>query len=265
MAAFDPHTQEVRFLLADGKTPIAVPIPEIDALNHISLSVCITYGAQLGACFIMLVVLVIMTPSNKFKTVSTILHILALVMCIIRMSLLIAYFPSGFNEFYNYWAVDYTSVSPGDYRTSIMGNVASLLVVIVIEAALVAQAQAMVHMWHNAVKHTLFIVSILLTLLTVSWRLAFTIFQCQATLDLESAHPFRWVARWSVITNAVSICWYCAIFNIKLTTHVFCNRGILLRSCKSLTAMDALVMTNGILMIVPGSFHRLGLHCAFPL
>ncbi|KAF4125968.1 pheromone alpha factor receptor [Geosmithia morbida] len=257
MAVFDPHKQDVRFLGADGKTPIHIPIPAIDAFNNGSVGLSVTYGAQLGACIIMLFVVVIMTPRAKFRAMSTILHILALLLCVVRMSLLIAFFPSAFDEFYNYWSSDYSSVPLGDYQVSIAANAISLLLVIIIEVALFVQARAILHLWPHIVKYTLSTVSIIVTLLTVSWRLAFTVFQSRAIMSAESAHPFRWVAQWSIITNVVSICWYCALFNVKLVIHVITNRDILLRSYRSLTPMEVLVMTNGILMIVPVIFSAL--------
>lgn len=251
MADFNPYEQSVSFLAADGKTPIEVPLPAIDSFNEESVSVCINYGTQLGAAFIMLLVILLMTPSHKFRRPSTILHITALVFCIIRMAMLSAFFPSPFNEFYNFWAGDYSSVSAKHFHISVAGNCFSLLLVITVETALMYQAWTMVHLWPNLAKYTLSAVSLIITLLTVSWRLAFTVVLSKATLQEESARPVRWVVQWSIITNAISICWFCALFNAKLILHLATNRS-LLPSNRTLKPMEVLVMTNGILMIIPG-------------
>lgn len=253
MAGFDPHTQTVNFLAADGETPIEVPIPFIDKFNEESVSICINYGTQLGACVLMLLVLLIMTPSNKFRRPSTILHIIALVFCSIRMALLASFFPSPFNEFYNYWAGDYSSVEDYHFHISVGANCFSLLLVVAVEFALVNQAWTMVNLWPSAAKYGLVIVSAGVTLLTISWRLAYTVVLSKAVYAAESARPMRWVVQWALITNAVSICWFCALFNIKLVLHLVSNRRFL-PSCQALTPMDVLVMTNGLLMIIPGMF-----------
>lgn len=251
MALFDPYTQTANFLAKDGETPIEVPIPLIDKFNEESVSISINYGTQLGACVIMLLVLLIMTPSNKFRRPSTILHIIALAVCSIRMALLASFFPSPFNEFYNYWAGDYSSVDDYHYHISITANAFSLLLVVAIELALMNQAWTMVNLWPSVSKYALVIVSAGVTLLTISWRLAYTVVLSQAVYAAESARPIRWIAQWAIITNAVSICWFCLLFNVKLVLHLVSNRS-LLPSCQSLTPMDVLVMTNGLLMIIPG-------------
>lgn len=251
MADFDPHQQTVRFLTGGGKTPIEVPIPLIDAFNQESVSISINYGTQLGACVVMLLVLLIMTPSNKFRRPSTILHIIALVLCSIRMVLLASFFPSPFNEFYNYWAGDYSSVEDYHYHVSVAGNTFSLLLVVAVELALMNQAWTMVNLWPSVAKYCLVIASAGITLLTISWRLAYTVVLSKAVYAAESARPIRWIVQWAIVTNAVSICWFCALFNVKLLLHLVSNRRIL-PSCQSLTPMDVLVMTNGLLMIVPG-------------
>lgn len=253
MAAFDPYTQTVNFLAADGKTPIEVPIPLIDKFNEESVSISINYGTQLGACVIMLLVLLIMTPSNKFRRPSTILHIVALVFCSIRMALLASFFPSPFNEFYNYWGGDYSSVDDYHFHVSVAANCFSLLLVVAVELALMNQAWTMVNLWPSVSKYCLVFVSAAVTLLTISWRLAYTVVLSRAVYAAESARPYRWVVQWAIITNAVSICWFCALFNVKLVLHLVSNRSIL-PSSQSLTPMDVLVMTNGLLMIIPGEY-----------
>jgi pheromone alpha factor receptor len=251
MEAFDPHTQLVSFLAADGETPIQVPVDAIDSFNEESVSVSINYGAQLGACIIMLFVMLIMTPSHKFHRPSSVLHIAALVVSIVRMALLSAYFPSPFNEFYNFWAADYSSVPMTDFYVSIAGNTFSLILVVVIEAALFNQAWAMVSLWPNMAKYTLSILSVGITLVTVGWRIAFTVIQNKAVLSLVPPAEFLWVAHSMVITNALSICWFCALFNVKIVSHLVTNRSVL-PSNRALTPMEILIMTNGLLMVIPG-------------
>lgn len=257
MSQFEARTQPVRFLAADGETPIDIPIPAIDVFNVVSISTSINYGAQMGACIMMLLVVLIMTPSDKLRRPSTLLQISSLVVCTIRMALLNVFFLSPFNEFYNYWAGDYTEIASIHFHNSIAANVFSLLLVISTEASLVHQAWALVNLWPSLCKYTLSAVSVTLTLLTIGWRMVLVVILNQAVTSAESTRPLHWVFHGAMITNAASICWYCALFNIKLAIHVVTNRGILLRRYRSLTPMEVLVMANGLLMIVPGPFINL--------
>ena len=251
MDGFDRHAQPVRFFGADGKTNVSVPIPEIDKFNAESLSMCLNFGIQIGVCVAMLLVLLVMTPSSKFKRASTILHVVALVVCITRTGLLTAFYLSPFNEFYNYFASDYSSVSAHHYHVSVVANVFNLLLVIAVEAALMNQAWAMVHLWPSISKYAVVSMSLIVTLQTVGWRTAYVVFLNKFALAADSPISVVWIAEAGYITNAVSICWYCAVFNAKLVLHIATRRGVL-PSLQTLTPMEVLVVTNGLLMVVPG-------------
>ncbi|KAF7543802.1 hypothetical protein G7Z17_g10448 [Cylindrodendrum hubeiense] len=253
MSDFDPFSQNVSFLAGDGNTSLSVPLSMVDAFHAESVSICLNYGTQLGACIIMLAVILVMTPSSKFRRPSSILHITGLTLCVIRMALLSAYFPSPFNDFYAFWAGDYSRVPVQDFVISIVANTFSLLLVIAIEASLMHQAWTMVKLWPNFWKYSIAAFSAFITLFTIGWRLAFTVIQNKAVLSLIPPENMRWLIHLMVITNAISICWFCAIFNIKLVIHLVSNRGVL-PSYKTMTPMEVLIATNGMLMIVPVIF-----------
>lgn len=243
----------VSFYAADGETLLQVPIPQIDSFNDYIVSVCINYGTQLGATLAMLFVTLIMTPTAKLRRPSGVLQVLVLLLCAIRTALLAAWFLTDFTEFYNVFAMDYSSVPGYQFHFSIAANALSLMLVIAVEIVLMHQAWAMVALWPDAARYVLSILSICITLLTVGWRLAATVVSNKAVLSLQSTKDSIWISQWAVITNAISICWFCALFNAKLVAHLITNHGILPTN-RSLTPMEVLVMTNGVLMIIPGSY-----------
>lgn len=253
MSSFDPFHQNVTFLAADGETEIQVPLLLVDAINNESVSICINYGAQLGASLVLLVTVLVMTPSSKLRRRSNVLNVLGLLFSTIRMVLLCAYFPSPFNAFYAFWAQDYSRVPRRDYDVSITANTFSLFLVVIMEAALMNQAWTMVSLWPRVWKYLASAASIVFTMATIGWRIAFTVIQNDAVLSLTPPSSLRWLLYAMLISNAISICWFCALFNIKLVIHLVSNRGVL-PSSKNLTPMEILVMTNGILMIVPGMY-----------
>ncbi|KAK7402504.1 pheromone alpha factor receptor [Neonectria punicea] len=253
MGDFDPFSQNVTFLAADGKTPLSIPMALIDGFHNETAGVCINYGAQLGACVIMLATLLVLTPSSKFRRPSSILQITGLVLCTLRMALISTWYLSPFTGFYTFWSGDYSYVSSRWYATSVAANTSSLLLVIAVEAALMHQAWTMVKLWANVWKYTLAALSAFITLFTIGWRVAFTVVQNVAILNLSPPHNMRWLIHLMVITNLISICWFCAIFNIKLIMHMITNRGVL-PSYKNMTPMEVLIATNGVLMVVPVIF-----------
>ncbi|KAG5965110.1 hypothetical protein E4U58_002957 [Claviceps cyperi] len=246
--------QSITLLSPNG--PIVIPIPSIDAFNDESISVTLNYGFQLGACFLLLLVTLLVTKPHKILRPSSLLHLAGLSACLIRTAINQAFFHSPLNHFYPFWSGDYTSVPLSYMRASVAGTCASLLLVMILEAALMHQAWTMVSLWPPSVKIPLVTLSALVSLLTVGWRFAFTVIQSNAVMGLAPARNLAWVVNGALVLNCLSICWYCALFNVKLALHLFVNRGILRSASvrKALTPMEILVMTNGMLMIVPVIF-----------
>ncbi|KAL2205559.1 mating type pheromone G-protein coupled receptor, partial [Sarocladium strictum] len=254
MADFNPYEQNVTFLLRDGKTQVNTTIDYVDYRRIEAVCISLNYGAQIGACIIMLFVVLAMTPTAKLRRPSSILHILGLIICCIRTGLLAAFFTSKFMEFYVFYADDYVDVPFSDYQVSVTANVFSMLLVVVVEAALMNQAWTMVVLWPKFAKYTVTVLSAIITLMTISSRIAFTVVQSQAIWHLEPIHmSHSTLIHAAIILNAFSICWFCALFNVKLIAHLVQHRGILV-SKGSLTPMEVLIMTNGILMIFPVIF-----------
>ncbi|KAG6231142.1 hypothetical protein E4U26_007177 [Claviceps purpurea] len=246
--------QSITLLSPNG--PIVIPIPSIDAFNDESISVTLNYGFQLGACFLLLLVTLLVTKPHKILRPSSLLHLAGLSACLLRTAINQAFFHSPLNHFYPFWSGDYSSVPLSYMRTSVAGTCASLLLVMILEAALMHQAWTMVSLWPPSVKIPLVTLSALVSLLTVGWRFAFAVIQSNAVMGLAPARNLAWVVNGALVLNCLSICWYCALFNVKLALHLFVNRGILRSGSvgKALTPMEILVMTNGVLMIVPVIF-----------
>ena len=250
---FDPYLQNVTFLYRDGKTQINASIPAIDFRFIECVSVTLNYGAQIGACIIMFCVVLAMTPTSKLRRPSSVLHILGLVVCAIRTGLLAAFFTSKFLDFYVFYADDFTDIPFRDYQVSVAANIFSMLLAVVVEAALMNQAWTMVVLWPKVAKYAITAFSAIVTLLTISFRIAFCVVQSKAVWHLEPIHvTYAALIRTTIILNTFSICWFCALFNVKLIMHLVRHRGIL-ASKGSLTPMEVLVMTNGVLMVIPGS------------
>lgn len=250
---FDPFTQNVTFFAPDGTTEISIPVAAIDQVRRMMVNTTINYATQLGACLIMLVVLLVMVPKEKFRRPFMILQITSLVISCCRMLLLSIFHSSQFLDFYVFWGDDHSRIPRSAYAPSVAGNTMSLCLVISVETMLMSQAWTMVRLWPNVWKYIIAGVSLIVSIMAISVRLAYTIIQNNAVLKLEPAFHMFWLIKWTVIMNVASISWWCAIFNIKLVWHLISNRGIL-PSYKTFTPMEVLIMTNGILMIIPGLY-----------
>lgn len=230
---------------------IELNVADINDLYQENLGTCTNYGSQIGASFMMLLTIIAMTPSIRLIKLSLWVHILTLIVSTVRMTLLTVYFTSHWTNFYSYWAHDYSRVTSADFYRSIVTEMASLVLLMLIHVSLGIQAWALVKLLPGHFKLFFTALSCLVSTAAVSWRIAFSVIQIKSILLITPPDP-SWIAYHSTVIGAVSILYYCALFNVKLLTHLIKNRGIL-PSSQGLSAMEVLVVTNGFLMTVPGS------------
>lgn len=249
--AFDPLQQNVTFLGPDGKTPIAVPLPTINDFYHSSFAQSISVGTQLGALFTMLAIVLVMTPRARYKLPPTLANLAALVVTLARVILLSLYYVSDWQKLFIVFSGDYSSVPRIDYNLSIVATAFSVPTTVLIQLALIVQAWSMLRLWREGWRYTTAAVSLVVVLLTVGFNLALTV--NQITYILYEAEQFVWVQQGYVILLTISICWFAFLFIARMVLHMCETRSILPRNGHNqLNSMDALVLTNGLLMIVPG-------------
>ncbi|KAJ4396218.1 pheromone alpha factor receptor [Gnomoniopsis smithogilvyi] len=253
----DSWNQTIQIILSPeaGGTKVPVFLSAVDQNNKIMITQTIGYGTEIGASILMLVIILVMTPKTKFWRFSTYLNIVALCNNIIRLILLVIYFESTWVGFYALYSGDYSFVSKTDFNNSIASTVMGIPQNIMIMLALMLQAWAMVRFWPQAYKWCIFLVSVVLVLLEIGFMVASEAYQIITFYEsAEDAYSLilqtAWV-RYTYLGLEVScICWFCFLFIAKLATHLWNNRSFLPTS-KGLGAMDALVTTNGVLMLIP--------------
>ncbi|KAK4452607.1 fungal pheromone mating factor STE2 GPCR-domain-containing protein [Podospora aff. communis PSN243] len=246
-----PEEQLVVLLGPTGSDNITVPLSEIDMVWSLGASGAISYGSQVGACFMMLVVLLGMTPRHRFKRAPTIVHILALIFNMVRMLLLALYFPSTWYDLYTQMTGDVQFVAQMDYNISVAATILGLPVTILILAALVLQAWSMMQLWQRRYKIPTAMISVLLVVVTIAFNILNVV--QQTNYILNGTRRQLWMRKTFLGLICSSITWFCFLFNSRLVIHMWQNRTIL-PSLKGLNAMDVLVITNGFLMIIPVLF-----------
>ncbi|KAL2129963.1 hypothetical protein VTI74DRAFT_7068 [Chaetomium olivicolor] len=249
----DPANQTLFILTADGR-PMPVNTLDITDAYRDASSISILYGTQIGACIMMLTVVLVMTPKFRLRQAPTIISILALSLNIIRMVLLAIFFVSPFMNVYALFTGDYERiVSAIDMSNSVAATTMSIPMTMLILAALFFQAWSMIRLWPGIYKIPLTSLSLILVLMAVVFNFLTTTQQAQAQLHTVNLKQEVWVRKMYLALITASICWFCFLFNIRLVMHMWTNRSIL-PSLKGLKAMDVLVITNGILMFIPALF-----------
>lgn len=252
-----PVDQVISLALPNGQR-MPLPLAEVDSNNSIMIVKCTGYGVEIGASLVMLAVIMTMTPKTKFWRFPTFLNIAALCTNVVRVILYLVYFNSSWVTFYALYSGDYSYVTRTDYANSVASTAMTIPQNIMMMWALILQAWAMIRFWPKAYRWGIFIWSIVLVLLEIGFMGASAAYQIiQLGMPSEQGYAlimkYVWV-RYSFLGFEVAcICWFCFLFICKLVTHLWKNRSFL-PTTKGLGAMDALVMANGVLMLIPGKF-----------
>nr|CCI72002.1 pheromone receptor 2 [Neurospora africana] len=248
----DHLENQVLFLFDNYGQLLNVTTTDVDSLNDMMISIAINYATQIGATFIMLAIMLLMTPRRRFKRLPTIISLLALLLNLIRVVLLALFYPSHWTDFYVFYSGDWQFVPQSDMQISVAATVLSIPVTALLLSALMMQAWSMMQLWTPIWRALVVLVSGLLSLATVALSFVNCIFQAKNILYADPFPP-RWVRKLYLGLTTGSISWFTFLFMIRLVMHMWTNRNIL-PSMKGLKAMDVLIITNSILMLIPVLF-----------
>lgn len=254
LAMEDPLHQNITLTMPDG-SGMLISLAEIDWNQSYIVGKTIDYAVEFGASLMMLIVLLALTPRSKLWRPTSLVNIAALINNLPRTILLAIYFESSWTQFYVLYGGDPRFVTDADFRNSVASVAFVIPQNLLMMAALMLQAWAMVTLWSRPYKWGILVVSALLSLAEVSFMLAVQSDQIRSYYpgyDPSVYLPRRLFLRYVYLALELTcICWFCFIFILRLGMHMVQNRSFL-PSTKGVAAMDMLVMTNGVLMLIPG-------------
>lgn len=248
----DPRMQTINITGPDGE-PFPVPMAEINTANLYLVRVSTVYASQIGACFVMLAVVLAMTPKHRFTRVPTLINIFNLALAVVRLTLLATYFSSSWVEMYTFYSGDVRFVTADDWRISLVATALSIPQTLLVLSALIVQAWSMVQLWPSLCKWPAIAVSTLVSVASFGFKCASVSVQIRVITEPFDVRPLLWIRLTDVSLMTATIAWFCFLFNVRLVMHMWTNRSIL-PTTRGLTSMDVLVMANGILMLIPVVF-----------
>jgi pheromone alpha factor receptor len=247
-SSFDPNTQIITILLADGVTPVLVSLKDIDARNWYNVASCINYGSQMGACLVMFMVVLVLTKDTKRRTPIFILNLLSLDFGFLRALLLTLYFPSPWTKLYPSYTFDAQFIPRGAYATSVAGSVMPLLMTITVNLSLILQAHTVCQNMDKAYRHIITAVSVFVFLLAVGFRFAVTVTNSETILGASLYFSKEWISMGALITETISIWYFTLIFTGKLVYTLY-NRHR--HGWRQWSGVKILAAMGGCTMIIP--------------
>jgi pheromone alpha factor receptor len=257
MSSFDPKLQNFTITGSDGVTVIPISIAVIDAQRVRLANICISYGVQLGLCLATLMVVLLLVPAAKLRRQAIhAVHISSLVVAVIRLVLLLQYFPGPLSEYYVSWTRDAHALSwPSDYEANTAGNTFNVVQFALIEAALIMQSWNLMRTWSpGAWPRFVKLTSIALAMCTIAVKSAWVAHHTWALRESTLPVTLDGVGQAATVLGAVSIFYFCGIFFLHLMIHLFLTRGVLSRPERGLTSLEILAIGNGTLMVLPSKY-----------
>ncbi|KAJ5930128.1 Fungal pheromone mating factor STE2 GPCR [Penicillium verhagenii] len=215
MASFNPEEQVLTFHDRNGQ-PFSVPLPDLNEFVQYNVQVCIDYGTQLGATFVLFIVMILLTRRDKRRSTIFILNGLALTFNFLRLLFQCISYTTGFESIYPYFSGDYTDVKTGAYAISIVAVIFETLLVVCFEFSLVFQVHVICATLRRRYRRVLFVVSILMALVPIGFRLGWMVMNCKEIITLSSLQDIWWLEKACGIVITISISFFCLIFVTKL-------------------------------------------------
>jgi pheromone alpha factor receptor len=247
-STFDPLTQPVTIYMADGVTPVMLPLDQLQALINYSLLATITYGCQIGACFVMFVVILVLSKPSKRRTAMFILNALSLLLGFLRSLFITLYYVSPWTLVYTELTLDFTYVPRPAYSISVVGSVLSFLMTLTVDMSLVLQAYTVCKNMRDIYRLPITGLACLFLLAAVGFAFAEMVTNCMAILSAESYTSKDWIQRGYLITQPASIWFFSVIFTGKLV-YTLITRKIM--GWKQWSGVRILAALGGCTMIIP--------------
>ena len=234
--------------------PVNVSIPQLDEFVLYGVQISINYGSQIGASVVLLIVLLLLTKVEKRTSPIFLINTLSLLFNLVRNVLLCLFFTSAFNESYAYFAGDYSRVPQGDYANSITATVFEVLTLISIEASLCLQVRVVCITLRRMYRLAIFILSAAIALVAIGLRMVYTVkndILILQTVPLDSLYSLGSATN---IATSISICWFSAVFVIKLGFALRTRRKLGLGQFGS---MQIIFIMGCQTLIIPGTSPQL--------
>ena len=251
-SSFDPFTQTVTLLDTTG-TPFNVSLGAVDLLRVHGTQECIAMGVQIGACAILLVVLLLLTKPDKRMSAIFILNVLALVFAIIRSVLDTLFWTGPFTLTYAQFGDDFSRVTTGDYVQSITCLVLNLLLQICVEISLCIQVHVVCVNLRRLYRQTILAISILIGLAALALRFALMVENDIYIVQAKEVSPLDLLEDAVDITTTACISWFCAIFVGKLGVALHERKKL---GMKQFGPMQIIFIVGCQTLLIPGTYQE---------
>jgi pheromone alpha factor receptor len=214
-STFDPYTQNLTFI-GPGDVPINATVDFIDMYIQYGVQSCANMGAQLGATIITLIILLMLTPPGKRRSPVFILNSTALVSNIAWLVSSLVFFSTQWFEIYNIATGDFSNVSTSAYANAVIQCISENIMFAAIYGSLGLQVNVIFTGTREIYRWMVLASTLIVSLVSYGFHLAQWVYNMEDIMSSQSNANFEWLQNINTIMITATICFFSAIFAIKL-------------------------------------------------
>ncbi|KAH7068289.1 fungal pheromone mating factor STE2 GPCR-domain-containing protein [Paraphoma chrysanthemicola] len=222
---FDPWKQTIVLRTPDGGSA-NVTVEDFDVLRIYTGRLGINYGSQVGASLAILLVLLLLTRSEKRKSTIFIINAACLLTNAIRCILFCCYVTSAMMHPYTLMSGDYSHVKQNDLSVSVATNIFTLIVSILVMFSLSLQVWVVCVTSMPIHRFIIMGVTTIVACVATGFKMAYVILTIRETLNWASMQPYIYLVSTSYIMQAVAIWLYSCVFTYKLGHAILQRRKL---------------------------------------
>jgi pheromone alpha factor receptor len=247
-ATFDPWHQDINMYMPDGSL-LTVNMGLVDKYRLYTTRLSISFGSQIGGSLMLLLVLVLLTRSEKRKSLIFILNACCLFFNTIRLIFASCYLTGNLVHPYNLLSGVYFS-TPTDIAVSVTSNTLSFVVLAFIMASLSLQVWVACVTTSTLQRILIMGITTAMALVSLGFKFAFMVASHIALVeskvrDVDKLSAISW------ITQGVAIMLYSCVFTWKLGYAIMQRRRL---NMLQFGPMQIVFIMGCQTMIIPGKF-----------
>ncbi|KAF2126940.1 hypothetical protein P153DRAFT_345676 [Dothidotthia symphoricarpi CBS 119687] len=258
--SFDAWEQQITLLHQDGSN-FTVTMTDFEFYRLYGIRRAINVGSQIGASIILLLVLLLLTRSEKRKSWIFVMNALCLVTNAVRCILSCTFLTGNFWHPYAQASGDWSRITSSDLATTVATNTMTLIVTILVMVSLSLQVWVVCITTIPVYRYFIMGITTLVALIAVGFKFAVIIISNEQTLKWNDMLPYQDLISTSYIMQAVAIWLFSCVFTWKLGHAIIQRRKL---KMPQFGPMQIVFIMGCQTMIIPGIFSTLEFHRQVP-
>ncbi|KAF1849448.1 uncharacterized protein K460DRAFT_404672 [Cucurbitaria berberidis CBS 394.84] len=257
---FDPWTQPVTLYYQDG-TNFTVDMESLNYYRLYGSRLAINDATQIGASFLLLLVLLLLTRAEKRKSFIFLINALCLTANTIRCTLLCCFLTGSMWHPYTQLSGDWSRVTTSDLATVVAANALTLLVATLVMISLSLQVWVVCVTTMPLQRYIIMAITSSMACIALGYKAAVVIYNIKQALLFQSIEPYKELVSVSYVVQAVSIWLFSCVFTYKLGYAIIQRRRL---KMPQFGPMQIVFIMGCQTMLIPAIFSSLQFESAVP-